>query len=379
MKIKKLIVGITFPGSVGLLEGQLRYFKQLGYETYLMSPKAERSVNYCEREGCELLEVDMERDISLLKDVKSLSRVIRILQKVKPDIVNFGTPKMGLLGMLGAKICGVKRRIYTCRGFRYEHETGIKKRVLKMMEWIAGLCAHKIICISPSVKALGVKDGVFKQNKCMVINKGSSNGIQLAKFDRQRIDKAAHETLKKKLGLENKLTYGFLGRLVDSKGIPELYEAFCRVYDQDKNTKLLVVGLFDLSQTSDKALPDKLKEHQGIIWPGRTDDVPLFLSMMDILVLPTHREGFGNVLIQAAAMGIPAISTNGTGSRDAIKNGYNGIQVNAKDVDQLVLAMLDLKNDEKKRTLLGKNGIEWAKHFESKIIWDGMHELYHGK
>jgi glycosyltransferase involved in cell wall biosynthesis len=376
---KKLIVGITIPGSVGLLEGQLSFFKDLGYETYLMSPRGERSENYCELEGCQLLEVKMERDISPLKDLRSLFSVIKTLKKVKPDIVNFGTPKMGLLGMLGARICGVKRRIYTCRGFRYEHEKGIKRWLLKKMEWLTGACAHRIICISPSVKVMGINDGMFEESKCFVINMGSSNGINLEKFDPKKVSKQDQGVLMENLGLKNFFVYGFLGRLIDRKGISELYHAFCRVYEKDTNTRLLVVGLFDFAQIADKSITDKIKNHEGIIWPGRTDEVPLFISVMDVFILPAWWEGFGNVLVQAAAMGIPVIGTNGTGTCDAVSHGFNGLLVEPKDVDQLEKAMLDLKADTEKREMMGKNGIEWARHFDSKIIWEGIHKLYLGE
>lgn len=376
---KKLVVGITTPGSVGLLEGQMRYFKHLGYEPYLMSPKGERAVEYCEREGCNLLEVSMKREISPLEDLRSLINVIRVLRKVKPDIVNFGTPKMGLLGMIGAKFCGVKRRIYTCRGFRFEPEKGLKRWILKRMEWFSGVYAHKIICISPSVKAMGIKNGLFKESKCVVINKGSSNGINLSKFDPEKVSSSDKRVLKKNLGLNNFFVYGFLGRLIDRKGISELYHAFCKVYENDKNSRLLIVGLFDFTQIADKTITDKIKVHEGIIWPGRTDAVPLHFSVMDVFILPAWGEGFGNVLVQAAAMGIPVIASNGTGTRDAVADGYNGILVDPKSVDQLKQAMLDLKADPIKRETMGKNGIQWAKCFDSKIIWEGMNELYLGK
>src|SRR5690606_10298612 len=101
--MKKLIVGITIPGSVGLLEGQLRYFKDQGFETYLMAPKDERSIKYCEQEGCTLLDISIHREISMLNDLKTLFQIIGILRKVKPDIVNFGTPKISLLGLMAAR------------------------------------------------------------------------------------------------------------------------------------------------------------------------------------------------------------------------------------------------------------------------------------
>lgn len=374
--MKKLIVGITAPGSVGLLRGQMRYFKELGYDTYLMSPKNERSVEYCKNEGCTLLEIKIEREISFLKDFGTLIRIIRILRRVRPDIVNFGTPKMGLLGSIAAKLVGINCRIDTCRGLRYEHEKGIKRWMLKKLERVTGICAHYVICISPSVKEVAVREHLFAEKKCVVINKGSSNGIDNVKFDRNSVPENLKQELKIELELNSHFVYGFIGRLIDHKGILELYNAFCRIYIKDNNSRLLVVGPVELSQIADVTLIDKMKSHEAIIMPGRTDNVPLYLSLMDVFVLPSWREGFGNVLVEAAAMGIPVISSTGTGCRDAVSDGFNGILVNPKDDIELEKAMEELKENGLKRAVMGNNGIEWAKNFSSKIIWDGINQLY---
>lgn len=377
--MKKLIVGITIPGSVGLLKGQLKHFKDLGYDTYLLTQHDERSKDYCKNEKCKILNVDIERNISIKKDIKTIFSLIRIFIKEKPDIVNLGTPKMGLLGMIAAWFCRVPNRIYTCRGFRYEHESGKLRQILKICEWVSGLCANKIICISPSVKKLGIQDGIFSEKKCIVINKGSSNGIDQKYFNSLNVPRSASDELKMKFGLTNKFVYGFLGRIIDRKGINELYEAFCRIYKEDNNIKLFVVGPWDEKQIADKSLFIKMKNHPGIVMPGRTDDVPLYLSVMDVFVLPAWWEGFGNVVVQAADMGIAVIGSNGTGVCDAVSNGFNGIQVPVKDVDKLEEAMLLLKNNDNLRTKYANNGPIWGQNFKPEIIWAGMDELYNLK
>lgn len=373
---KKLITGITAPGSVNLLRGQLNYFREQGFETYLIAPDDPKTRNYCEQEGCILLPVKIEREISILKDLVSLWVTLKHYRRIKPDIVNVGTPKMGLLGIIAAAILGIKKRIYTCRGFRYEHEKGLKRKVLMFMEQLTGRFAHEIICISPSVKELGVKDKIFKPEKCRVIHKGSSNGINTEKFNPEIIKQDEKQSLIKKLNLLNTFVFGFVGRLIDRKGIAELYDAIDRVYQTDQSTRLLIVGPLEFEQITDKSLVNKLQTHPGIIMPGRTDEVPLHLSIMDIFVLPAWWEGFGNVLTEAAAMGIPVISTTGTGTRDAVSDSFNGILVDFKNIDQLTEAMLELKNNEEKRLSMGKNGIEWAKNFDRIRIWEGMKELY---
>lgn len=375
--MKKLIVGITIPGSVGLLEGQLSYFKEKGFDTYLMAPKDERSLAYCERENCKLLEITIAREISLLSDLKTVFQIIKILKTVKPDVVNFGTPKISLLGLLAAKYCGVKHRIFTCRGFRFEHEQGFLQALLKRMDAITSYCANTIICISPSVKELGIKENIFDEKKCVIISKGSSNGLDLTKFNPALVSEDAKMQLRKELNISgSNFVYGFLGRIIDRKGINELYEAFCELYNIDKNKRLLIVGPFDQGQIKDKELFEKLSNHPGIVMPGRTDEVALFLSLMDVFVLPAWWEGFGNVLVQAAAMGLPVISTFGTGTRDAVSDGYNGILVSVKNVPELVTAMEELYSNETKRNTLGSNGILWSKNFKNEIIWNGMLDIY---
>lgn len=376
MKNKKLIVGITAPGSVGLLPGQMKYFKNLGYDTYLLSPRSERSERFCEQEGCKLLAVDLKREISLWHDVKALIKIFFIFLKVRPDVVNLGTPKVALLGMIAAKISGVKNRIYTCRGLRYEHEKGKLRTILIQMEKLTANCAHTINCISNSVKQLGINDKIFTENKTVVIKKGSSNGINLSYFSPTNIKDDEKQALLDKYNLRDAFVFGFLGRIIDRKGIYELYHAFDNIYQQNPSVRLLIVGPAEHSQITDLKILDKIQSHPGIVWPGRTDDVPLHLSIMDVFVLPAWWEGFGNVLVQASAMGVPVISTTGTGTIDAVSNGYNGILVPIKDVDSLEKTMREMLTNEELRIEYGKNGIEWAKNFDNKIIWEGLEKLY---
>lgn len=325
--MKKLIIGITAPGSVILLEGQLKYFRELGYTTYLLAPSHEKVTAYCAAEGCIHLPVEIEREISLLKDLRSFFQILRHFRKVKPDIVNLGTPKVSLLGMVAARLLGIRRRIYTCRGYRFEHEKGFKKALLVTMERITALYAQDVICISGSVRTFGLKNKLFPARKAVVINKGSSNGIPLKRFDPAGISNESTIILKQQLGLEGYFVFGYVGRLVDRKGINELFAAFQELYAANERLKILYVGSPEFGQIADKTLIDRMKAHPGIVMAGSQRDVPLYLSVMDVFVLPAWWEGFGNVLVQAAAMGKPVISTTGTGTIDAVDGGFNGIMV----------------------------------------------------
>ena len=377
--MKKLVVGVTAPGSVILIAGQMKWFASQGYKTYLMCPSDARVDEYCKNEGCEHVPVEIGRDISLIKDLQSLWTIFNALRKIKPDVVNVGTPKMGLLGMVASMLLGVKRRIYTCRGFRFEHEHGLKRLVLVTMERIAGLCAQRVICISPSLKELADRDKIFSSKKSVVIHKGSSNGFDLKRFSRENVDETVKVKLKLDLNLLDQFVFGFVGRINQDKGVLELYEAFDRIYATNKRARLLLVGRIEEVQIYDRTLKSKLQQHPGILMVGPQMDVPLYMSLMDVVILPSWREGFGNVLVQAAAMGIPVIASDATGTRSAVSPGYNGILVRLKNSEDLERGMRELMEDTPKRKQFGANGIEWAHHFSNEIVWQGMNELYKKK
>ena len=379
---KKLVVGVTAEGSVNLLLAQLPHFKALGYDTYLLAPWSERSAAFCEKEGCTHLVISIEREISLVKDLKTLWAIYSLFRKIKPDIINLGTPKVSLLGMIAGYLVGVKKRIYTCRGFRFEHEKGLKRSILMGMEKITSLLAHQVICISKSVEELGIQHHIFKKHKTVLIQKGSSNGVNLDLFNPQNPHLiTVKQQISNKFNLDGCFVFGFLGRIVDRKGINELYEVFCAMYEKNDRLRLLLVGPFEMSQIADKSLVEKINSHPGIINYGKVsqEEVPAFMMAMDVFVLPAWWEGFGNVLIQAAAMGVPVISTTGTGTVDAVAHGYNGLLVPVKDSRMLQEAMEQLLQDDSLRAQLGKNGIEWAKNFDRQLIWQGLHEIYQKK
>lgn len=380
--MKKLIIGITYEGTVNLLQGQLEYFKSLGYKTYLLGPYSERSAKFCRDERCEHLILDIEREISPLKDLKTLWSIIKIFRRVKPDIINLGTPKVSLLGMIAGYITNVEKRFYTCRGFRFEHEAGSKRKILIQMEKITAYFSHKVICISNSVFELGIENKIFKPSKAVVINKGSSNGVNLNLFNPEIED---YLEIKNKLiakyDLDKSFVFGFLGRIVDRKGINELYEVFDRIYKTNPEVKLFIVGPFEMAQIADKNLVQKIDAHPGIINYGRVlqEEAPSLMMVMEVFVLPAWWEGFGNVLVQASAMGIPVISTTGTGTIDAVSDGYNGTLIPIKNQEKLEEAMRKMMTDENLRKEFGKNGIKWAQNFDRKLIWDGMNKIYQSK
>lgn len=374
---KKLVLGITAPQSSILLQGQLRYFVDKGYEVFLLAPKDAQTIALCQNEGATLLPIRIKCEISLFFDVLSFFQILSILKRVKPDIVNLGTPKISLLGLIAAKFVGIKTRIYTCRGFRFEHETGFFQHLLIFAEKRTASAATKVFSISESVKALGLENKIFSEDKTIVIHKGSSNGVDLTLFNQDSIDPKKLQDLKLILNLKDKFVFGYLGRIIKRKGFKELVHAFDRLYQQDKAVRLIVVGRPYYDQI-DKETIAKATAHPGILMLGLIENTqtPYYYALMDVFVLPAYWEGFGNVLLEAAAMGIPTIATDVTGCKDAVVHKTTGELIAAKNANSLKQTMLKFQNNPQLREKYAKDALLWVQNFKPEIIWKGIEDIY---
>jgi glycosyltransferase involved in cell wall biosynthesis len=298
----------------------------------------------------------MRREIAPLRDLVSLWRLIRALRRLKPDLTEFSTPKAGLLGNLAAKWCGVPARIYMLRGLRLETLTGFRRRVLLAAERIAAACAHLVVCNSESLRAQAMALQIGDGSKLQLIGSGSSNGVDVERFS------PGPEGVRERLGIApHAPVIGFVGRLTRDKGVPELIEAFERVTAAVPQARLLLVGWFD---ESDDALSEELRSridhHPGIVRTGFVSDTAPYYRAMDMMVLPTWREGFPNVVLEAAATGIPVITTFSTGSRDAVLAEVTGVLIPAGYPEAIAEAVLRLIRNPGERHSMGSAARAWV-------------------
>lgn len=369
----KLILGVTVGGSSRLLDGQAKYFKELGYEVYLVSQDHFKEPIFCQKEGIKHLPVkDLVAEIHPIKDIQALFQIVKHFRKIKPNIVNVGTPKMGLLGMLAAYFLGVKKRIYTCRGLRFETEKGMTRKILLAMEKLTVRLAHQVIYVSPSMYQTALSSGVANKNKSKIIPPGSSNGVNIEAFQKGKISEDEREKLIAEYELENKLVIGFVGRVTQHKGVYELMEAFEKLYTENTNLRLIMMGHIKCDDTFEQ----KFRTHPGVIHIPFQENVPLYMSLFEIFVLPSWREGFPNVPIQAAAMGLPVVVSNATGCVDSVQNEVNGLVYQVRDTASLYNALKKYIVDPELRQKHGTKGIDWAKQFEQVNIWKGIQKIY---
>ncbi len=370
--MKKLVLGVTVPGSSRLLDGQVQYFISKGYEVYLLSPDHPKEHKFCAREKCIHLPVNIEKEISLLADIKTVWQILRHLKKVNPDIVNVGTPKMGLLGILAAFFLRIPNRIYTCRGLRYESERGVKRAILRLMEKLSVMMANKVIYVGHSLRETAIKNKTADVKKSFVINSGSSNGINLNYFNRNSIDEGIRKSLLLKYDLTSKFVIGYVGRISLHKGSFELVEAFDQLFQLNKSIVLVMIGHMGCSEDFER----RVRSHPGIVYLEFLDDVPLYMSLFNLFVLPSWREGFSNASIQAAAMGLPVVTSTATGCIDAISPEFNGKLFQMKSVPKLKEALQAYIDSDQLVKEHSANSLIWAKKFKSEFIWDGIEQVY---
>ncbi|MBP6432534.1 MAG: glycosyltransferase family 4 protein [Ferruginibacter sp.] len=334
----KLIRITTVPMALKyLLAGQMQFMQQNGFDVLMISADGKELQDVIANENCRHVLVPMTRKITPFQDLKCLFQLIKIFKKEKPTIVHTHTPKAGLLGMLAAKLCGVKVRIHTVAGLPLMVETGFKYQLLKFIEKLTYSAATHIWPNSNSLLQFIQHKKLAGNSKLSVIGKGSSNGINTNRFNKTNLDATILENVKASFKYNPSNIYLLcIGRLVKDKGIPELVQTFVALQHNYRNLKLILVG--DFEEQLDP-LPQET-QHQikyngdikHITW---TEHVEYYMALANYFVFPSHREGFPNVLLQAGAMQLPIICSQIEGNVDIVTHQQTGLIFAKQNIEQL--------------------------------------------
>ncbi len=373
--MNKLIRITTVPLSLEkLLEGQLN-FMQKEYEVIAVSSEEKKLKALGKEIGVRTFPVEMTREITPLKDMKSVWKLYRFFKKEKPLIVHTHTPKAGIAGMLAAKMAGVPLRLHTLAGLPLLEARGAKRRLLEYVEKITFASATQVYPNSKRISEFILEEKYISPKKVKVIGKGSSNGIDTEYFDPAQYNEEDNLKFRESLGIpEDHLIFVFVGRLVRDKGINELVHAIYTLNREFSKTTLLLVGPFeaDLDPLEEDTIR-KIIEHPNIIETGYQKDVRPYLACADVLTFPSYREGFPNVVMQAGAMGLPSIVTNINGCNEIIEEGINGTIVPVRDTTTLCAKMRKMVLDEIwRKTLAGNARKIITKNYERKEIWKAI-------
>ena len=368
-----IVVGITHPQTCLTLTGRLRALREAGFRVTLVSSPGELLDRTAAREGVEAIALPMQRGIAPVADIVSLARLWWLLLRLRPDMTEFSTPKAGLLGTLAAMFCGVPRRIYMLRGLKLETCTGFKRLILLAAERMASFCAQIVLCNSDSLRAEALALGVAPAAKLLLLGEGSSNGVDVERFS------PGPSEVRDRLGLPRGVpVLGFVGRLTRDKGLPELIEAFDTILKAEPEAHLLLVGWFDASEDALSAgLRTRIESHPHIHCTGFVADTAPYYRAMDVMVLPSWREGFPNVVLEAAATGIPVVTTISTGSRDSVVPEVTGLLIPPGYPEAISEAVLKLLRNPERRRRMGQAARAWVlENFANECVLGLITALY---
>ena len=356
-----LILAVTVGESLTFLRGQARHLKEKGYSPVFISNPDLQSEAFVQSEKVNFIGINMERNPSILKDAVSFFKILMLIIRLRPVLVNAGTPKAGFLFMLAAWLLRVPVRIYTLHGFRHWSLVGARKVFQVLVEKFACYCSTNTFCVSQSVKEEALRIGV-DISKLEILGEGSC-GIELSKFKRSQF-LVEGQALRDALQIDTSdFVVGFAGRLIERKGIDEIVQSFMRFRQGLPQAKLLLVGGIDETQPLDPSLLNVIAENPDVIWVGWKADLGKYMAAMDVFFMPSHWEGFGNVLIEAASMELPVISSDAPGTRDAVSHGFNGVIHPIGDVHGFTSAITEYYEDKELRLRHGRNGPRWARKF----------------
>ncbi len=375
----RLVLGVNSSLAVGFLRGQLQYFQHRGFDVIVLCPKRRRGEwEVPMPKGIPIIEVPMEREISPLRDFISACRLWRAIRSLRPAVTNVGTPKAGLLGGLAAWLNRVPCRFYTLHGLRFETTKGLKRRLLIYAERLACRFAHRVVCVSHSVREKAIASGLASRERTVVLGSGSCNGVDASRFavTPRRMRQAAE--LRQQLGIPAQAPVMlFVGRLTCDKGIPELIEAFLQLHKQFQDLRLLLVGCFEDEDPLPIDTRKHLKAHPHVIFPGPTQDTAPYYALADFFVLPSHREGLPNVVLEAQAAGKAVVGASATGTIDAVLDGETGLLFPIGDVPALVDTMAKLITDKALASKLARAGQERVKReFQQEQNWEALCREY---
>ena len=315
-----------------------------------------------EKLGIEIATAPLSRQIDPIGDLKALFGLVKILRKWKPDIIHCHTPKAGLLGGLAGWITRIPCRLYTVRGLPHVTATGLTRMLLIGSEKIACAVAHRVIVVSESVLGELLECGIGKAAKMTVVCTGSAQGVDAQnRFNPEKIRATTQRDIKKELGIPPQAdVVGFVGRLTVDKGIKQLWQIWQMTRDRYPNLHLFIIGPDNEPRGDVADINTKFKEDGRVHFTGRVDKVEQYLLEMDVFLFPSHREGFSNAVLEAAAMALPTIAFDAVGCRDGVKDGVTGYLVPFKDVEAMKKRLWKLLDDLSLREKLGGNARQWV-------------------
>lgn len=361
------------------MRGQVDFMRAKGFDLALLSSPGSTLDRFAEEYHLPAYSVPMERRVTPGKDLFALIDLVRILRRERPTILHAHTPKAGLLGMVAAFIARVPVRIYHLRGLPLATAEGPTRILLRLAEKTAALLAHRVLAVSASLRSAAADAGVCRAKKIEVLAGGSGNGVDaVERFNPARFKAEDRLIARRRWGLpDDAIVIGFVGRLTRDKGLIELATAFRTLAHRIPQLRLLIVGPEEKREPVPEKSLESLQRDHRVHFTGMLDDAAVAYLAMDILVLPTYREGFPNVILEAGAMELPVVATAVTGCVDAVVDGVTGRLVPARNAPALTAAIATYIDQPELARQHGQQGRERVmRDFRQEVIWEELERFY---
>ncbi len=364
---KTVLIAVTIAPTIEvLMAGQIEWLIDQGFNVSTCSSGTPVFPRQLAREFYHHYEIEMTRTFSPIRDLKNFFQWLKVMKVVRPDVLVASTPKAALVSLVAGVLFRVPNRIYLLRGLRLETMRGWRRSILWCCERICSLAAHRVIAVSPSVGSEFISLGLAGADKVSFIGSGSSNGVDSAKFHPLNSDDRLQR--RRELGFsDDDVVVAFIGRLVTDKG----WGIYCRVIEQAQQRYPHVKALAMGSNEEDLAVP------AGIEYFGVQKNLENWYQIIDVLILPTYREGFPNVPLEAAACEVPTIASTATGAIDSVVDGATGLLANVGDVESTLSALVTLIENPQLRKSLGKNArTRVVQEFDPETVWQGYLSIF---
>lgn len=349
----------TVPETLGFLAGQGAALAARGIEMHAVSSPGPALEAFGRREGVPVHAVPMSRRIAPREDLRALIALARLFRDLRPDIVHGHTPKGGLLAMLAAAAVGIRGRLYTLHGLPLETAAGIRRAILRTTERIAGALAQRVHAVSPSLRRRALAEGLFRPGKIRVLGAGTVNGVDSDFFAPGPEAREEGRAFRRAWGIPPSApVVGFVGRVMGDKGVGDLVAAWTRWREEFPDLYLVVVGPMEPQDPIPETALRVLRSDRCVRLTGALGHPRAAYAAMDVVVLPTYREGFPQVPLEAAAMGLPVVTTRVTGAVDAVVDGVTGGLVPPRDSEALAEAVRRYLLDADLRRRHGEAGRE---------------------
>lgn len=330
--------------------------KEKGHEVTIMSSNKEKLKQIADELRVNFEFLDLSRDFSIGKDIINLVKLFFILRRIKPTIIVGATPKAALVSMIASFFARIHYRVYHIFGLPFETAVGLKRNVLSVVEKITCLFASDVIPISRSVKEIYIEKFPLAKSKMRDFALLTVGGVDISKFEKDKFLSSSPK-IKEKLGIpKEKLVIGFVARLTNDKGFGDFIAMWKILTLSREDIVALIIGSSDTRDSFDLKKSQSFFSNSEVYHLDFTQEVEKYMSIMDVFVLPSFREGFGNVNAEASSMKIPVVSYDVTGCRDSVKNGVSGILVEKNDVDALAKAVSGFLDSNQERVKYGEQG-----------------------